>query len=230
MSKKIVLVIVDGITDKTSFDNILNRLVSNEKIKFALCHGDITQKSKPTYVKEKIKSTVKKFLREPKNKFYEINDIAKIVHIVDIDAVFLQKTKILPTDNGTSYYTECNHFAVDVEQIKKRNDNKKEVLKLLSQTNHITFNNDCIPYEIYYFSCNLEHVLHNKANCTQLEKENLSNSFAKQYLGYEEMFVNFINDEEFSTKLSYIDSWKEIMKPENALKRKTNFNIFINDL
>lgn len=226
MTKKIILFIVDGTTDKTSFDNILNRLVSNEKVKYVVYKGDITQKAKPKNVKSKIRQAVLDFLKEPKNKHYNIDDISKIVHLVDIDAVFIDTARILPTNKNISYYTEKNHFAINVEQIRKRNDNKRQVIKKIARINNISFNETCILYESYYFSCNLEHVLHNKPNCTQKEKEDLSYEFAKRFCGYEDKFIEFINDDSISVDLPYIESWQLIMKPENALKRKTNFNLF----
>ncbi len=83
-----------------------------------------------------------------------------------------------------------------------------------------------IPYRVYYFSCNLEHVLHNIQNVTTEEKIELSEKFEDKYSEELMEFIKFINDEEFSMNKSYRDSWEFIKQGNNSLKRYTNFNLF----
>ena len=45
---------VEGFSDKMSFENILNRLVSNDKVKFMVLSGDITTHSLPQNISKKI--------------------------------------------------------------------------------------------------------------------------------------------------------------------------------
>lgn len=43
-TKKVILFIVEGITDKTALGSVLDAILSNEKIHFAITEGDITTK------------------------------------------------------------------------------------------------------------------------------------------------------------------------------------------
>ena len=53
--------------------------------------------------------------------------------------------------------------------------------------------------------------------------------FSDKYLNKISDFVNFINSAGIGTGLSFDESWRNILKPENALKRETNLNLFVND-
>lgn len=229
MSKQIVLFIVEGFSDQNSFENILNHL-SNDRIKYKVIGGDITLKSGTYNIKRKIKDKVLEFIDEPKNKF-DLTDIKKIVHLVDIDGVFINNEYIIEDKSLKSLkYEDGKCFVKDKNQIIIRNANKKRVLTMLSNTNYIDVNDNCIPYEIYYFSCNLEHVLHNNPNVeTEAEKIELSNQFADQYLGYENKFVTDINESEYSTQSTYKESWKKIIENDSEFLRLTNFNLFFKE-
>ena len=54
------------------------------------------------------------------------------------------------------------------------------------------------PYEIYYFSRNMEHVLHDRAeNLTDDEKEDLAFDIADQYTDQLEKFLEYLHDDGF---------------------------------
>ena len=55
-------------------------------------------------------------------------------------------------------------------------------------------------------SCNLDHVLYNKRNSTDEEKENDAYAFAKQYKGDRDGFVKFISESSFSVNSQNIIS------------------------
>ena len=61
MDKQIVLFIVEGESDKHSFENILNHLVSSDVVKFKVIKGDITVKSNKYTVTKKIKKKIEEF-------------------------------------------------------------------------------------------------------------------------------------------------------------------------
>jgi hypothetical protein len=232
MDKQIILFIVEGMSEQTSFENILNQLDSNKKNKFKIIHGDITAKSCQYNIVKKISKKVIEFFEEPQNKHYELKDIKKIVHLIDTDGVFMLDSCIIRNDEDKKVFSNNQYKAPNVNEIIARNKNKREVIKRIANTTYIPIAQKKIylQYECYYFSCNLEHVLHNNPNVqTDNEKTKLANSFADQYFGYEYMFLDFIKDESFTTNLSYKDSWDYIMKPENAFNRKTNFNLYFKE-
>lgn len=61
--------------------------------------------------------------------------------------------------------------------IENRNQRKRECLNRLSTASRIWG----VPYQIYYMSCNLDHVLYGKLNSTDDEKEADAFAFAKKY-------------------------------------------------
>ena len=79
------------------------------------------------------------------------------------------------------------------EQIEQRNEMKASNAKILMANDHFSIHRLRIPYQLFYFSTNLEHVLWNERNEIATEKvqkadefmESLSSSieeFLKEYL------------------------------------------------
>ena len=82
-----------------------------------------------------------------------------------------------------------------------------------------------IPYRVYFMSCNLEHVLHDKMNYDIEEKNALALRFARHYRQDVEGFKAFIADSLFSLKGEYVDTWKAIDTDLESLKRHTNLGL-----
>lgn len=76
-------------------------------------------------------------------------------------------------------------------------------------------------------SCNLDHVLHNKRNSTDDEKETDAYIFAKKYKNDIEGFVKFICESDFSVSGDYKESWVYIENGLNSIDRYTNLGICI---
>lgn len=76
-------------------------------------------------------------------------------------------------------------------------------------------------------SCNLDHVLHNKRNSTDDEKETGAYTFAKKYKNDVEGFVSFICNSDFSVNGDYKESWTHIEDGLNSIDRYTNLGICI---
>ncbi len=111
----------------------------------------------------------------------------------------------------------------DQQSIIERNKQKTDNLYHLRGTGQIWK----IPYRVYYMSCNLDHVLHNKRNSTDDEKETDAFVFAKKYKNDVNGFVSFICDSEFSVKGDYKESWMHIEDGMNSIERYTNLGICI---
>ena len=232
-TKKLILIIVEGKSDEESLEYVLSKIVNSSKIKFVICHGDITSdyKTNARNVAKKISHIVEEFLESSKG-LYTIEDIKLIVHIVDTDACSIDACNIIESD--TNEYTETKVKTTNKQNIVDRNRRKLAILKIISKLTYLSFNvkNDylCIPYTSYYMSCNLEHVLHNNSNIvTNKEKEYYSMVFSFKYLNKISDFVDFINSKNVGTELTFDKSWENILKSENALKRETNLNLFVND-
>lgn len=76
-------------------------------------------------------------------------------------------------------------------------------------------------------SCNLDHVLYNKLNSTDEEKERDASQFARRYGRDISDFVRFISDSSFSVGGSYLESWSFIKEDKHSLERHTNLGICI---
>ena len=120
-------------------------------------------------------------------------------------------------------YEDDGIHAANAEAIKDRNKTKRDNLYRL-RTQRAVWG---VPYRVYYMSCNLDHVLYNKRNSTDEEKENDAYAFAKQYKGDRDGFVKFISESSFSVMGDFKESWKFIEKDMNSIERYTNLCICI---
>lgn len=220
-SKKVILFIVEGVTDEVSIGNIINKLNKDKKVYFQIVTKDITSDSRTTTanILEKVNEQLKECVL---SQHFKKNDIIQIVHIVDIDGAFVKDEDIKYKDiSGVEYSLECINTS-NPEKIKERNARKSSVLNKLSSTDKV----NRIPYSVYFFSSNLEHVLHNIQNAKDEEKMELAEKFEAKFYDNPEEFINFINDEEYALNDTYVNTWKFIKQGSNSLKRFTNFNLF----
>lgn len=232
-AKKLILILVEGKSDEESLEYVLSNLVKSEKVKFVICRGDITSDYKTTTrnVNKKIAAKIDEFL-DASNGLYSITDVDLIVHIMDTDACSIDECNVVESEKNEYQKTTVN--TTNKENILDRNKRKLAILKMVSRLNYLSFDVDnsplCVPYAPYYMSCNLEHVLHDNPNIDTVdEKEYYSMIFSVKYLNKISEFVDFINSTNVGTNLTFSESWNNILKPENALKRETNLNLFVND-
>ena len=74
-------------------------------------------------------------------------------------------------------------------------------------------------------SCNLDHVLHDKRNLTNDEKENLAIAFARKYKDDIHGFIRFINDSNISVGGTFLETRAFIKEGLNSLGRHTNLGL-----
>ena len=223
--KKVVLVIVEGASDDTALGVALNQIYDRNSVHIHIMHGDITTKKgvNPKNIISKIGDEVRGYAR---SQHYKASNFKQIIHIVDTDAAYIPDSSIIEdaTLEETVYETDGIHTA-NVEAIKERNNVKRENLYRLRTQNQV-WN---VPYKVYYMSCNLDHVLHNKRNSTDLEKENDAYAFAKKYKGDRDGFVKFISESSFSIIGDFKESWKFIETGMHSIERYTNLCICIKE-
>ena len=230
-TKKLVLVLVEGKSDEESLEYVLSKLVRSEKVKFVICRGDITSdyRTTPRNIAQKITLKIKEFLDNSQGLYTEA-DINLIVHIVDTDACSIDDDCVIESE--VNEYTDKIVKTTNKQNIIDRNRRKLLNLKTIKELNCLSFypSSLCIPYISYYMSCNLEHVLHNNPNIdSDKEKEYYSMVFSDKFFNKISEFITFINSKGVGTELSFVESWNNILKPENALRRETNLNLFVND-
>lgn len=221
--KKVVLVIVEGSSDDTALGVMLNQIYDKDKVYVHIMHGDITTRKgvRSDNIVGKIGNEIRKYAKSNR---YTSKDFKQIIHIVDTDGAYIPNENIiLDSAHNKIFYESDGIHTPDQQGIIDRNKQKTDNLYRLRGTGQI-WN---VPYRIYYMSCNLDHVLHNKRNSMDDEKETDAYIFAKKYKNDIEGFVKFICESDFSVSGDYKESWVYIENGLNSIDRYTNLGICI---
>lgn len=223
--KKVVLVIVEGASDDAALGVVLNQVFDKDSVYIHIMHGDITTRKgvNSQNIISKIGEEVKGYA---KSQHYKAGDFKQIIHIVDTDAAYIPDSNIIgDIELEEVIYEDDGIHTANVEAIRNRNKIKRDNLYRLRTQGTVWG----VPYRVYYMSCNLDHVLHDKRNSTDDEKENDAYAFAKKYKGDRDGFVKFISESSFSVVGDFKDSWKFIEKDMNSIERYTNLCICIKE-
>lgn len=218
---------MEGPTDEEALALVYSKLVKEHDIEFDILHTDITADENMTakYIKEQIKKEVSDYLR--KNPFIKKKDILKVVQIIDTDGAFVPRSFVRQSDAGKTEYFATYISAKNLDRMIRRNISKRAIVYRLMRSEEVAG----FLYEIYYFSRNLEHVLHNiERDLTDDEKENLAYEIVEQYEKYPEKFLKLLYDESFHVPGTYEETWKFIMENGNSLKRYSNMSVFFEKL
>ncbi|MGB7604481.1 MAG: hypothetical protein WBL93_03295 [Lutisporaceae bacterium] len=220
-TKKIILFIVEGISDQTSLALILSKLIKSENVRFHIVNGDITSDNFTTVTNAiiKVNDQIRRFIN---NNFFKKTDILKVVHLIDTDGTFVREDFIKKGDVEGFIYSPKFIKARNIETVLQRNQKKSGIVNRLSSCPEVSG----IPYSMYYFSCNLEHVLHNECNMDDVKKVEVAEKFADAFYGKEKDFVEFIRSDEFAVLGDFKETWEFIKKDNNSLKRNCNFHLF----
>lgn len=222
--RKVIVFIVEGLSDQTALENYLSAFLDDKLVRFYIYHGDITSDSRvnPGNIIAKISSII----RDRIINVYKIkaSDIQQIVMITDLDGVYIADSDILyAPEQDTPFYGETCIQTDKVQDIVDRNILKRANLHQLLSKKFIMRN---IPFRVYFMACNLDHVLHGKANATQDEKEEMAVEFSDRFDNNLAGFIDFISNSEFSCQSGYKESWNFIRQGRNSLGRFTNLNLF----
>lgn len=228
-SKKIILFIVEGIHDKTSLSICLNELLEGASVHFALTHGDITSRygTSAKNINERIGGIVKNF----SGSIFKPKDFYEVVHIIDTDGAFIPEEHIKDAtkeEAGSPHikYEEEEILTPDPKNIKERNVQKSDVIERMLSIDKVW---RTIPYHVYYFSSNMDHVLHNNPNLTREEKERFAEEFESHFYKKPEEFARFFQEDDLAVKGNYEETWDFIKLDCNSLKRYSNFGIYLQE-
>ncbi len=228
MNKKILLFLVEGLSDKDALEPILSELVDSTKIHFEILRCDLTAsldtELRNLNMKQRITKVIKRFLEN--NHGIKKKHIEKIIFLSDSDGCYIDDSFIYFSEIDTSFryeddgiYTNHRNDAIDRNKRKSRN------LNMLHSSSEVFE----LPIETYYFSCNLDHVLHNERNLEQHLKEDYAFDFADKYENKEEEFIDFVNDPILCLGYNYADTWTKIKEERNSLLRFTNLKTFFDN-
>ena len=230
--KKYILFIVEGTNDKREIGAMLRASCGSKFLekyvdKYYVCRGDITSDYGVKSIRKKLNEIVAEW-RNGKCEPYTIirpSDVERIIHIIDMDGVYIPNDSVCQGDVGkTQYYSNyilCNNR----KMIIKRNKDKASVIDLLLETELI----DNIRYNIFFASCNMDHLLFNDGNLDPSDKERKGFEFAKRCIDNQ-----YLQDSIFAQGIcssgSYEESWEMIKMDHNSLKRHTNLNMLLDDI
>lgn len=218
--KKIVFVIVEGPSDEEALGVLLNRIYDSKAVHVHIMHCDISAEldMNPSNVVAKIGRIVKDYA----GRMFKPGDFSQIIHITDMDGAFIPDDAVVEDASAAKpIYSVTEIRTRGKAGIEDRNRRKRGNLNRLSSTAKI-WN---IPYQIYYMSCNLDHVLYGKLNSTDEEKEKDSFDFARRYREDISGFIKFIRESDFAVADSYPISWQYIREGLHSLERHTNFGL-----
>jgi len=223
--RKIVFIIVEGISDQTALAAVISKLLKTEEIVVEFTGGDITTEYGVN--PSNIVSRIGRFVSDYSKPYsYRASDYLEVIHIIDTDGVFIGDDRVMEASVEETFYDSDSIKTSDCQKIIDRNRRKVANVNRLISLPKVW---GVIPYSIYFFSCNLDHVLHDNANVQWEEKYPLATQFAKLYRHHPEGFLAFIQDDSFAIKKSYLDSWKYIKERENSLEKYTNVNLVFSE-
>lgn len=185
--KKVILFIVEGLNDETALALPLERLLTTEAVKIEVTGGDITSDYRTAKgIAARIGECVKKHCTEQK---YGKENISEVVLLTDMDGAYLDTTSVFKDASYNDPYYDANRILCkDPKRINISHSFKQQNLNRIISLPFVCTN---IPFSVYFFSCNLDHVMCNNANLTDREKLIEAEAFRKRFSNDTEGFVVF---------------------------------------
>lgn len=247
--RKIVLFLVEGKSDREALQYVVpelyEQLDENIEVFFPAMRkdgeevgGDIT--TRPHVYPRNITDYIYQlFLKD----FFDQEkilpkDITEIIQIVDTDGAYIPDEDVVESANPTGlekpFYDYHSIRTLNPDGIRRRNAHKQENLDYLSSQETIKVKTKTVPFSVYYFSSNLDHVLHDDPNLDATLKRQKAEMFADQYIGNPDGFIEFIaHISEDATRISAMDyatSWEFIKAGHHSIERQTNLIVLFNKL
>jgi len=224
-TKKVILFIAEGPTDEETLSPVLKKIFQKEDVRFHIVHGDLTSNWSVT-AQNAVKTVNQHIDIERKRYGFDKKDILKVIHLVDMDGAFIKEDQVVYADQAEILYFNDHIETRSPETVINRNVRKSQILSRLSLTGKI----GTIPYSIYYFSRNLEHIFHNsRKNLTDEEKVNYADTFADRYASNPSAFISLLSGNDFTVPGDYRETWEFISQGTNSLKRHSNFHLLFQE-
>ena len=225
MSKKVVVVLVEGSSDEELLIDRLRELYKGCEIRFESQRGDIlydfkSRKSIKVIVGDAVRGIVAK-------RKYKEKDILAVLHIMDTDGCLIPDDCIeIDESQGKKTIYTLESIKVDSakqqQHITERNQKRSINVKTMNSTSSVVSKK--YKYQLYYFSRHLEHVVFNEIDPEQEYKYENIEAFVEGLEGTVEEFLNEHLPESEATTYTekYKNSWSHIGEGANSLKRATN--------
>lgn len=152
---KIVLFIVEGITDQISLENIVDTLVDEynssstytDNVIFEISEGDITSNysSRPNNIKSKITKIIK---AKGKRK-YAPTDYKEVIHIIDTDGAYIDDNRIFQDESKENFfYSSDGIYYKNRDDVIKRNAHKRNIIDSLLKINTVYIS---VKYRVFFY-------------------------------------------------------------------------------
>lgn len=222
-TRKTVLFIVEGSSDKTALEKIFKKIYRrNRNIEFRFTSGDISTDPKTTIenVEKRIYTLVKAFLDDKKLKR---TDLWGIVQLFDMDGAFIPESAIVRGPTYRFTYSTTNISCTKPERVKERNKKKSTIINYLLTKHDI----ENISYEMFFMSCDLDHALYDQQNLAENLKQQYADKFYERFYGKEHLFPDFIKTDVVNgVPDDRLESWRYIKEKLHSLERHTNLHIY----
>ncbi|MDU1846799.1 MAG: hypothetical protein E6778_14790 [Niallia nealsonii] len=228
--KNVVILIVEGISDERALSSIRRYVKDTFGIHIHLTNGDIfSDYTKRKSIKALVGDQVQKVMEQYK---YTRNEILAVIQVTDTDGVFIKDECIIIDENmeeNLKYHNDSIHVSNQENAVKSKQRNKFKAsnLKAMYSANKVQ---KTLDYHLLYFSCNLDHVIHNECNLVQTEKDPKAKKFDRLYKDKPNDFIEFFKNEEFAVNGTLLESWQFIQEDTHSLERYSNFHHIFNIL
>jgi len=225
-SKKVILFIVEGASDENALGSQLKRIFKSNEVHFHVVRGDITTDN--SIAESEVIKEINDFVKATMSKYgFRPKDMLKIIHLFDTDGAFVQESSVVYDGKHKLHYALDSILTNQVKNIVKRNIKKARILNKLSTLPKVSK----IPYAGYYFSRNLEHVLHeNIEHLEDSKKRDLAYAFADTYENKScKEFIQFFSSKSFAVTGTHSETWEFIKKNTNSLYRHSNFHLCLKE-
>lgn len=229
--KKYLLFIVEGNNDKREIQAILRAVggqtfLENYVDTYHVHGGDLTTEkdSSEKTIVGKLNKLVVAWRNGGEQPYQRIvpSDVKKIIHVIDTDGVFIPESAILETDDAKVNYGDRFVRYIDRAFLVGRNRKKARVVRKLLEVKQI----DNIPYEIYFASCNMDHLLFNERNSLPNDKGRNAFIFASKCKD-----ISYLQESIYADGIrangTIDESWNMIQAGYNSLARHSNMNILL---
>ncbi|MCO7126969.1 hypothetical protein NIE88_14450 [Sporolactobacillus shoreicorticis] len=223
--KKVIVFIVEGVSDERTIAAIRNYVPSKYSVYVHITRGDMfTRPGMRKNVKTRVMDQIRKIMNETK---YRKQEILAVIQLTDTDGAFVndKAIEVNASVGRAPIYRESRIVVANsgIQQyIQKRNKIKASELRTMCSEDVIM---NGIYYFIFYFSCNLDHVMHNNRNMAIEEKINQSRAFERACHDQPEHFYHFFHDQSFAVRGSIDDTWDFIERGTHSLQRYSNFHL-----
>ena len=260
----LLLFVVEGKSDKQALEVPISCFLDehgleNVQVDFCVCNGD---RIPPDALLKKLDEIVDKHLNDSTN-YYTFADVSAIIYVCDTDGTYIpaedchqcDKDQLPMGADGREklLYEKDGIYGTDADQIVARNRHKKENMDKLLSSHYRTktvghgaaAKKHTVKRQVYYFSANLDHFLHDDQNLYCGNKVGWAVEFSRdpnkairrlrkhstcvtaQELAYAGLLPLHAD---YDAKRLYDLSWKYIKSGLNSVKRHTNLNLLLDAL